>query len=98
MDFRKAEMRAGPRSRFRQGILALRYLIKQRGATSRAAVNEVWGYDAMPTTRTVDVHVAWLRRKIEPIPRRPQYILTVRPRLQVRGLNRNGDPAMTRKA
>ena len=57
----------------------LRYLIRQRGNTlSRdELLNEVWGYNAMPTTRTVDVHVAWLRRKLEPSPRRPQYILTV---------------------
>jgi DNA-binding winged helix-turn-helix (wHTH) protein len=31
----------------------------------------------MPSTRTVDVHVAWLRQKLEPNPRVPQYILTV---------------------
>ena len=40
-------------------------------------LNEVWGYDAMPSTRTVDVHVAWLRQKLEENPRRPQHILTV---------------------
>jgi two-component system alkaline phosphatase synthesis response regulator PhoP len=57
----------------------LRYLIEHRGATlSRdELLNEVWGYDAMPSTRTVDVHVAWLRQKLEPNPRRPQFILTV---------------------
>lgn len=37
----------------------------------------VWGYDAAPNTRTVDVHVAALRRKVEPNPRHPSYILTV---------------------
>jgi DNA-binding response OmpR family regulator len=37
----------------------------------------VWGYDATISTRTVDVHVAWLRQKIEPVPGRPQYVLTV---------------------
>jgi len=31
----------------------------------------------MPSTRTVDVHVAWLRQKIEANPRRPQFILAV---------------------
>jgi DNA-binding response OmpR family regulator len=31
----------------------------------------------MPTTRTVDVHVAWPRRKLEPNPRHPQFILTL---------------------
>src|SRR5918912_1232322 len=57
----------------------LRYLIEHRGATlSRdELLNEVWGYDATPSTRTVDVHVAWLRQKLEPNPRHPQFILTV---------------------
>jgi two-component system, OmpR family, alkaline phosphatase synthesis response regulator PhoP len=57
----------------------LRHFIEHRGATlSRdELLNEVWGYDAMTSTRTVDVHVAWLRQKLEPNPRHPQYILTV---------------------
>lgn len=57
----------------------LRYLVEHREATiSRdELLNEVWGYDAMPTTRTVDVHVAWLRQKLEPNPRHPQFLLTV---------------------
>ena len=57
----------------------LRYFVEHAGATlSRdELLNEVWGYDAMPSTRTVDVHVAWLRQKLEENPRRPQYILTV---------------------
>jgi len=37
----------------------------------------VWGYASMPFTRTVDVHIAWLRQKIEAQPHRPQFILTV---------------------
>jgi len=57
----------------------LQYLIEHRGTViSRdTLLDEVWGYDAMPSTRTVDVHVAWLRQKIEINPRRPQFILTV---------------------
>ena len=57
----------------------LRYFVENRGATlSRdELLDQVWGYDAMPSTRTVDVHVAWLRRKLEPNPRHPQYILTL---------------------
>jgi len=57
----------------------LRYFIEHRGATlSRdELLHEVWGYNATPSTRTVDVHVAWLRQKLEPNPRVPQYILTV---------------------
>ncbi len=57
----------------------LRYFIEHQGATiSRdEMLNEVWGYDAMPSSRTVDVHVAWLRQKIEPNPSHPQFILTI---------------------
>ena len=57
----------------------LRYFVEHRGAAlSRdELLNEVWGYNAMPSTRTVDVHVAWLRQKIEDNPRHPQLILTV---------------------
>ena len=40
-------------------------------------LKKVWGYDATPLTRTVDVHVAWLRQKLEPNPKRPKFILTV---------------------
>jgi len=57
----------------------LRHFIAHRGATlSRdALLADVWGYDEMPLTRTVDVHVAGLRQKIEGNPRMPEYILTV---------------------
>lgn len=57
----------------------LRYFIEHRGATlsREELLQDVWGYTAMPSTRTVDVHVAWLRQKLEPNPRVPQYILTV---------------------
>jgi two-component system, OmpR family, alkaline phosphatase synthesis response regulator PhoP len=55
------------------------YFITRRDTTlsREALLNEVWGYDATPTTRTVDVHVGLLRQKLEPNPRLPQYILTV---------------------
>ncbi len=57
----------------------LRYLIEHRETVlSRDdLLNEVWGYDAMPNTRTVDVHIGLLRQKLEPNIRQPQYILTV---------------------
>ncbi len=57
----------------------LRYFVEQRGATlSRdELLREVWGYGGQPSTRTVDVHVAWLRQKIEADPKNPQLILTV---------------------
>jgi two-component system, OmpR family, alkaline phosphatase synthesis response regulator PhoP len=57
----------------------LRYFIEHRGATisREELLSEVWGYQATPSTRTVDVHIAWLRQKLEPNPRVPQYILTM---------------------
>lgn len=57
----------------------LQYFIENRGkVVSRdELLDEVWGYDAMPTTRTVDVHIAWLRQKLEDNPRYPYYIQTV---------------------
>jgi two-component system alkaline phosphatase synthesis response regulator PhoP len=80
VDFRKAEVtRDGrPLELSAREYRLLRYFIEHRGATiSRdELLNQVWGYNAMPNTRTVDVHVAWLRQKIEPNPRHPQYVLT----------------------
>ncbi len=57
----------------------LKHFIEHRGETlSRdALLADVWGYDDMPLTRTVDVHVAGLRQKIEPNPRTPEFILTI---------------------
>ena len=57
----------------------LRYFLEHRGATlSRdELLHQVWGYQNMPSTRTVDVHVAWLRQKLEPNPKVPQIIVTV---------------------
>lgn len=40
-------------------------------------LDAVWGYDAMPVTRTVDVHVGQLRQKLERNPRQPEYFITI---------------------
>lgn len=45
--------------------------------TRARLLDEVWGYDSSPTTRTVDSHVLRLRRHIEPDPENPCYIKTV---------------------
>jgi DNA-binding response OmpR family regulator len=57
----------------------LAYLLTHRGevVTRERLLDEVWGYERFPTTRTVDTHVLRLRRKFEPDPDRPQWILTV---------------------
>ena len=55
-------------------------LMRNRGiALSRDVLLErVWGYDFLGDSRTVDVHIRWLREKVEPDPGKPTYIQTVR--------------------
>ena len=81
VDFRKAEVtRHGAQIELSaREFKLLKYFIEHRGATlSRdELLNEVWGYNAMPSTRTVDVHIAWLRQKLETNPRHPEYIHTI---------------------
>ena len=57
----------------------LRYFIEHRGETlSRdLLLKEVWGYSSEAFTRTVDVHIASIRPKIEDNPKQPKLILTV---------------------
>lgn len=57
----------------------LRYLIRNRESVlSRdRLLDEVWGYDSYPTTRTVDTHILKLRKKLEDDPANPKYILSV---------------------
>lgn len=57
----------------------LSYLVEHRGqvVTRDRLLEDVWGYDAVPYSRTVDVHVASLRQKLEPDPPRPRFILTL---------------------
>jgi two-component system alkaline phosphatase synthesis response regulator PhoP len=58
----------------------LRYFLENRGATlSRdQLLQTVWGYGGTTLTRTVDVHVASLRQKLEKDPQQPELILTVK--------------------
>jgi two-component system, OmpR family, alkaline phosphatase synthesis response regulator PhoP len=55
-------------------------LISRRGATASRLdlLQEVWGHSAAVVTRTVDTHIAELRRKLEEHPAHPAHILTVR--------------------
>ena len=82
VDFRRTEVR-------REGQVVqlsakefqlLRYLIENRGTTlsRETLLRQVWGYEVAPSTRTVDVHVAWLRQKLEHDPKHPRWISTVR--------------------
>jgi two-component system alkaline phosphatase synthesis response regulator PhoP len=81
IDFRRAEVtRSGePIELSAMEFKLLQFLIGNRGAVHSRdhLLDEVWGYDAMPSTRTVDVHVAWLRQKLEENPKHPRFIQTV---------------------
>jgi two-component system, OmpR family, alkaline phosphatase synthesis response regulator PhoP len=81
IDFRKTEiLRNGDPVTFSaKEFQLLRYFIDHRGETlsRETLLQEVWGYSAVPYTRTVDVHIAWLRQKLEDDPKQPQWILTI---------------------
>jgi two-component system alkaline phosphatase synthesis response regulator PhoP len=81
VDFRRAEVtRDGtPIDMSSLEFKLLRYFIEHRGAllSRHELLEKVWGYPAVLQTRTVDVHVASLRQKIEPHPAKPEYVVTV---------------------
>lgn len=58
-------------------ILKFFILHKDEIVTREQLLDEVWGYDNFPISRTVDNHIAKLRQKIEEVPAEPQYIITV---------------------
>jgi two-component system alkaline phosphatase synthesis response regulator PhoP len=82
VDFKKSEVTrdgmAVPLSAREYQLLA--YLIEHRGQTlsREQLLTEVWGYQTAVNTRTVDVHMAWLRQKLEENPKTPQHLLTLR--------------------
>ena len=80
-DFRSAVVQRDGRQVELSGLelKLLRYFVEHRGAllTRDELLEKVWGYEAMPVTRTVDVHVASLRQKLEANPSRPQHFVTV---------------------
>ena len=81
VDFRRAEVfRHGtPVSLSAREFQLLRYFVEHRGATlsRKELLKEVWGYSGAPSTRTVDVHVFTLRRKLEADPSQPQFFQTI---------------------
>lgn len=85
------ELQVNLRSRaaFRSGeVLALKpkelelltFLLRNRGRafTREQLLDQIWGYDFVGGTRTVDVHVNWLRQKIEETPAKPTRLVTIR--------------------
>ncbi len=80
-DFPKGEvLREGqPVALSAKELHLLQYFVEHKGAilSRDELLHRVWGYEGLPSTRTVDVHVAWLRRKLEANPSRPVLITTV---------------------
>ena len=81
VDFAKMELTlAGkPVALTPQEFRMLKYFIlnSERVLSREKLLNEVWGYDCYPTTRTVDTHMLKLRQKLEKDPANPVYFLTV---------------------
>jgi len=78
---RSAEVtRAGERVKLSaREFKLLQHFIEHRGdvLSRNELLDAVWGYNFIPNTRTVDVHVAWLRQKLEPDSHQPRFIVTV---------------------
>src|SRR6266568_5163888 len=81
IDFRSYEARKGDRvlDMTRKEFGVLRVLAARAGevVTRDELLNEVWGFDNYPTTRTIDNHIATIRAKIEDNPAEPCHLLTV---------------------
>jgi DNA-binding response OmpR family regulator len=81
VDFRRyvACRRGKPVGMTRKEFATLRLLVSRAGevVTREELLNEVWGYEAYPVSRTVDNHIAGLRAKLEADPARPAHIRTV---------------------
>ncbi len=82
IDFPRFAVRLGERELrlSAKETMILRCLAERSGeVVSRAEIlDRVWGYDAFPTTRTIDNFIVRLRRVLEPDPRHPRYIHTIR--------------------
>ena len=81
VDFKKAELkkRGNPVEVTARELKLLEYFIAHRGEVvpRDRLLDQVWEYDDVPLTRTVDMHVAKLRKKIENDPADPKFIVTV---------------------
>jgi len=81
-DFSRAEVfRSGKRVALASREMELlRYLVEHRARmiTREEILRNVWNYNPDVSSRTIDVHVAWLRQKLEVTPQTPVHIITVR--------------------
>jgi two-component system alkaline phosphatase synthesis response regulator PhoP len=82
VNFERAEvLRQGqPVSMAGKELQLLRYLVEHRGRVipREEILQRVWEYSSDIASRTIDVHIAWLRQKLEENPQSPKYIHTIR--------------------
>lgn len=82
VDFERAEVRkSGEKVNMAQKELQLlRYLVdhRERVVTREELLREIWEYSSDVSSRTIDVHIAWIRQKLEPDPQNPRHIQTIR--------------------
>ncbi|MFP4083256.1 MAG: response regulator transcription factor, partial [Candidatus Aminicenantes bacterium] len=81
IDFKRFEARKGNKvldmSRKEFGVLRLLAARAGEVVSRDELLNEVWGYDQYPTTRTVDNHISLLRTKLEDDPSQPRHLITI---------------------
>jgi DNA-binding response OmpR family regulator len=82
IDFKRREVRKNGKLQdlTNREFSLLEYFVHHPGEllTRDRLLNEIWGYQTHPTTRTVDTHILRLRKHIEPNPENPRYIKTIR--------------------
>jgi two-component system alkaline phosphatase synthesis response regulator PhoP len=78
----EARKRGQPVSMTSKELRLLQYLVghRERIVSRKEILRHVWEYDSAVTSRTVDVHIGWLRQKLEDNPQQPRYIKTIRGR------------------
>lgn len=81
IDFKRFTARKGDKtlelSRKEYGVLRLLAARQEEVVTRNEILDDVWGYDQYPTTRTVDNHIGLLRNKLEDDPSSPKHLITV---------------------
>jgi two-component system, OmpR family, alkaline phosphatase synthesis response regulator PhoP len=82
VDFERAEVRksGAPVNLAAKEMQLLRYLVdhRERVVTREEVLRKIWEYSSEVSSRTIDVHIAWLRQKLESDPQNPRHIQTIR--------------------
>jgi len=82
VDFERSEVRKSghPVNLASKELQLLRYLVdnRERVVPREEILERVWEYSREVSSRTIDVHIAWLRQKLEPDPQTPRHIQTIR--------------------